>query len=95
MKGLRGCAGDVLGAVVLITLFIVFLFYMIAQNIMQVDTIGDFDFELYKRNVLTIKNPERYYRISDANYSVYDQKYKLTEKKSKKYKGHLKKIRYL
>ena len=58
MSRLTGCVGNVFGAVVLITLFIFFLFYMIAQNIMQVDTIGDFDFELYKRNVLTIKNPE-------------------------------------
>ena len=73
MSRLTGCVGNVFGAVVLITLFIFFLFYMIAQNIMQVDTIGDFDFELYKRNVLTIKNPERYYRVSDANYSVYDK----------------------
>jgi len=95
MKGLRGCAGDVLGAVVLITLFIVFLFYMIAQNIMQVDTIGDFDFELYKRNVLMIKNPERFYRVSDANYSVYDQRYKLTEKESKKIQGTLEKNQVL
>ena len=95
MSRLTGCVGNVFGAVVIITLFIVLLFSLIAQNIMQVDTIGDFDFELYKRNVLMIKNPERFYRVSDANYSVYDQKYKLTEKESKKYKGHLKKIRYL
>ena len=95
MSRLTGCVGNVFGAVVLITLFIVFLFYMIAQNIMQVDTIGDFDFELYKRNVLMIKNPERFYRVSDANYSVYDQRYKLTEKESKKIQGTLEKNQVL
>ena len=58
MSRLTGCVGNVFGAVVIIALLSYFVFSMIVQNIMQVDTIGDFDFELYKRNVLTIKNPE-------------------------------------
>ncbi|SVC56245.1 uncharacterized protein METZ01_LOCUS309099, partial [marine metagenome] len=95
MSRLTGCVGNVFGAVVIITLFIVLLFSIITQNIMQVDTIGDFDFELYTRNVWTIKIPERYYRVSDANYSVYDQKYKLTEKESKNIQGTLEKNQVL
>ena len=62
---------------------------------MQVDTIGNFDFELYKENVLMIRMPRRYYRVSDANYSVYDQKYKLNEKESKKIQGTLEKNQVL
>ncbi len=91
MNRLIGCLGNVFSLSVIILLGIYFIFSQIAQNIMQVDTIGNFDFELYKENVLMIRMPRRYYRVSDANYSVYDQRYKLTEKESKKIQGTLEK----
>ena len=91
MNRILGCAGNIFSVVVIIALLSYFVFSMIVQNIMQVDTIGNFDFELYKHNVLVIRMPRRYYRVSDANYSVYDQRYKLTEKESKKIQGTLEK----
>ena len=95
MNRLIGCLGNVFSLSVIILLGIYFIFSQIAQNIMQVDTIGNFDFELYKDNVLKIRMPRRYYRVSDANYSVYDQKYKLNEKESKKIQGTLEKNQVL
>ena len=95
MNRISGCLGNAFGAVVIIALLSYFIFSQIVQNIMQVDTIGNFDFELYKHNVLMIQMPRRYYRVSDANYSVYDQRYKLTEKESKKIQGTLEKNQVL
>ena len=60
---------------------------VIFTGISQVDTIGNFDFKLYKNNILGYNS--RHYMVPLASYNVYDTRYKLTELESKDAQGSI------
>ena len=88
MKSITSCLTNIIAFLGIIILILYFIIDQFITGIFQFDTIGNFDFKLYKRNIFNL-DTARPYRVSLSNYNVYDSKYKLTNIKSKKIQGNI------
>jgi hypothetical protein len=84
---MAGCLTKILTFFGIIFVVIYLIMDVIFTGISQVDTIGNFDFKLYKNNIFGYNS--RHYMVPLASYNVYDTRYKLTELESKDAQGSI------